>query len=188
MQLLQGLSVSNFNFIYERGCKNMIQFSQFKPIMTEYLSRKGIENEGVQDEILHLVLDESYDSEPLPEYDREVLNLLLYKDIVVGLWNGTTTIEQSLYQLVNVVDLYLALKGYLYATMDSQKVSANFKKVSQKIDTLENEDEFQAFVNFVQTDKTWIPIQKEYRDIYVFLLINMVHLLYFDEGYEGELM
>lgn len=166
----------------------MIHFLQFQPIMMEYLSRKGIRDEEVKEEIIRSVLGDSYDSKPLPEWDREVLNLLLYKDIVIGLWNGTTTIEQSLYQLINVVDLYLALKGYLYATMDSQKVSANFKKVAQKIDALETEEEFQSFVDFVQTDKTWIPLQKEYRYTYVFLLVHMIHLLYFDKGYEGELM
>lgn len=159
----------------------------FQPIFEKYLVMKGVDDEETLYDIQQYLSSETIDILPGGKVMSESINLLLYKDIVCGVHNEMITIEQALYQLVNAVDLYLALKGYLYATMDSYKVSTNFREVSAKISQISTKNELAQFYDYIITDTSWIPIQKEYRSCYAFLLINMVSMLVFGCPYGDSL-
>ena len=157
---------------------------QFIPAFTGYLNMKGIVDAEEQEMLIQQVAAETPNIDADGAQEVEILNMLLFKDIVCGLWNQRISTMQAMYQLVNATDLNLALKGYLYDSADSSKVSSNFKKIADKINTLGDDADFEAFKDLVLTDTTWVPLQKEYRPIYVFLLLNAASLLYCEESHE----
>lgn len=155
----------------------------FRDIFIEYLTMKGIEDEEEIAGILQYLSEETAETYNDGKSMSEIINLLLYKDIVCGIKNNLVTTDQALYQLVNAVDLHLALKGYLYATMDAAKVSSNFRVISSKISDISSIEDLTSFYDFIETDSSWIPVQREYRPIYILLLVNMISLLTFDMCY-----
>ena len=147
--------------------------SLFQNVVTGFLELKG--NSSDAEEMLD-ALFEYNTKEKTKEFYADYINLLFYKDIVYGVWNQKSTVEQAVFQLIYAIDLELFLQSLM--------VSPSAKKLIQEIDSIKDADDLSAFLYSLNDDMTWIPVLKEYRHIYVFLLINMITLVYFDCSFQ----
>lgn len=153
---------------------------KFLPIYKNYLSLRGYDSEEDVEEIIDAVGSDTFVSFTYGNNALEAVNLMLFTDIVNGLWNKTLSTNVALYQLVNAVDIYSALKGFSYAGIENSAVSNEIQSLATMIDSVETEDDFYRIVDFIKVNKSIIPIQKDLKDFYIFLLLNMIHLIYFD--------
>lgn len=155
--------------------------SLFQNVVTGFLELKG--NSSDAEEMLD-ALFEYNTKEKTKEFYADYINLLFYKDIVYGVWNQKSTIEQAVFQLIYAIDLELFLQSLMVSPSAKENIADRFKKLIQEIDSIKDADDLSAFLYSLNDDMTWIPVLKEYRHIYVFLLINMITLVYFDCSFQ----
>lgn len=161
---------------------------QFEVFIIGYLDSKGITDIDSVQEMISFLTQDTVEVLQDGVLMLEALNILLFKDIILGLWNDTLKLEQALYQLINAVDLHLAFRNYLYKNVDSSIISYNFKLISNKMDAISTTDDFKSFLEYIDTDTSWVPIQKDYRFIFVYLLKNLLSFLYCDKAYDTLLL
>ncbi len=153
----------------------------FRNVIKGYLTLKDIYNDT------DIILDSIFEYNTF-DMSREVhsnyINLLFYKDIVYGIWNKTTSISQATFQILYSVDLELALHSILISPSEKENIENTFKKLIRKMESLKTTDDFFDVIHSISEDTTWIPIVKEYRKLYVFLLINMLTLTYFNCSFD----
>lgn len=113
------------------------------------------------------------------DFYKEYLNLLFFKDIVIGVWNQTSSIEQAVFQLVYAIDLELALHSLLL----TGKLEGKFKKLAQRISRIETVSDLKNTLQMIYDDISCIPVQREYRKICIFLLVNLLTLVYFNVSF-----
>lgn len=153
----------------------------FENAVTGYLFLKRTDCEA-EDE-LHAMFN--YDTETrTKEYYADYINLLFYKDIVCGVWNRKASVSQAVFQLLYAVDLELSLQSLLISPSEKENLADRFQKLIHQIESIKDVDSLSVVLNSLNDDMTWIPIQKEYRSIYTFLLINMITLVYFDCSFQ----
>ena len=149
--------------------------NNFRNVVTGYLALKDSEEDP--EDILDALFEYNQN-----EHSNNYINLLFFKDIVNGIWNGTSTIEQAVFQVIYAVDLELALHGLLISP--SAKTTDKFKKLTQQLSSVETSKDLETILQLLHDDTTWIPIQKEYRKHYVFLITNLLTLVYFDTSFD----
>lgn len=157
-------------------------FQEFKTFYTDYLALKDYDEETIESVLEHLSRD-SAETYPDSDVMVDILCMLLFKDIICGIWNETVTVENAMYQLVTATDIHLALKGYLYETVDSSKLTHNFKIIVDRMSSIQTPEDAENFYAYLKVDTSWMPVQKEFRTIYAFLLMNMVCFVQFDMSY-----
>ena len=155
--------------------------SLFQNVVTGFLELKR--NSSDAEEILD-ALFEYNTKEKTKEFYADYMNLLFYKDIVYGVWNQKSTVAQAVFQLLYAVDLELSLQSLLISPSAKENLADKFKRLIQEIDSIKDADDLSTFLHSLNDDMTWIPILKEYRPIYTFLLINMITLVYFDCSFQ----
>lgn len=153
----------------------------FRNVVTGYSNLKG--NLYDAEEVLDAMFE--YNTETrAKEFYADYINLLFYRDIVYGVWNEKASVSQAVFQLLYAVDLELSLQSLLISPSAKDNLADKFKKLIEQIESIEDASDLKAVLQSLNDDMTWIPILKEYRSIYTFLLINMITLVYFDCSFE----
>ncbi len=153
----------------------------FRNAVTGYCNLKG--NLYDAEEVLDAMFAYSPETRT-KEFYADYINLLFYRDIVYGVWNKKASVSQAVFQLLYAVDLELSLQSLLISPSAKDNLADKFKKLIEQIESIEDATDLEIVLQALNDDMTWIPILKEYRSLYTFLLINMITLVYFDCSFQ----